>query len=143
MRQQYNARISLVVVLLSVMMALGIFLFAQEPPPSEGGYGGTGQQCICKPPDPPPPPAWIRITQVRLTPQKKIYLEWEPSGNAYIVYRGLLSDSPRPCSHGALYPVSSLTPISTTSPDQRITTTTFVDSFDFPYDRPIFYAVQD
>jgi len=142
MWQQYRARTGLVVVLLSVMVALGIFLFAQEPPPSEGGYGGTGQHCICKPPDPPPPPAWIRITQVRLTPRKKIYLEWEPSGNAYIVYRGLLSDSPRPCSHGALYPVSSLTPISPTSPDQRITTTSFVDSFDFPYDRPIFYAVQ-
>lgn len=42
MRQQRWRRVKLSATLLSILVALGIFLFAQERPPSEGGYGGTG-----------------------------------------------------------------------------------------------------
>ena len=80
MWRQYSARIVLVIVLLGMMMALGIFLFAQEPPPSEGGYGGTGQPapCVCIAPSTPPAPEWIKVTEVRILPQKKIRIEWQP-----------------------------------------------------------------
>jgi len=42
MRSEWIGRIGLSATLLSILVALGIFLFAQEQPPSEGGYGGTG-----------------------------------------------------------------------------------------------------
>ena len=80
MWQQYSARIGLVVVLLSMMVALGIFLFAQEPPPSEGGYGGTGQPapCICIAPSTPPAPEWIKVTEVDFCPKRKFALNGNP-----------------------------------------------------------------
>ncbi len=66
MRQQRLRRVKLSATLLSILVALGIFLFAQEQPPSEGGYGGTGQiPCVCAPPSTPPAPNWIKVTEVR------------------------------------------------------------------------------
>ena len=66
MRREMVSRIGLSATLLSILVALGIFLFAQERPPSEDGYGGTGQvPCVCTPPSTPPAPNWIKVTEVR------------------------------------------------------------------------------
>jgi len=166
MWRQYSARIGLVVVLLSMMVALGIFLFAQEPPPSEGGYGGTGQPapCICVAPSTPPAPEWIKITEVRLLPQKKIRIEWQPVptgatgslthtlkdsfGNTftcshpfhqfsrYCLWRGTLYNGP--CSFSVPYHVANLQIIGYCPESQ----TFFEDTLVFPYNTPVFYAVQ-
>ena len=166
MRGREMARIGLGIVLSGMIAALGFLLFAQQPPPSEGGYGGVGQPapCVCAAPSTPPAPNWIKITQVRLLPQKKIRIEWapvptggsgslthtlqDPNGNTftcshpfadfprYALFRGLLYSGS--CSIPVPYHVTQWQLVAYLPENQ----TSFEDPFDFPYNTPIFYAVQ-
>lgn len=84
MQGRWLVRSGVSITSFGIFFALGLFLFAQEPPPSESGYSGVNQPapCACLVPPTPEPPAWIKVSEVRLLPQKKIRLEWAAVPNS-------------------------------------------------------------